>query len=726
MHKKILSSIIFASLLFSINVFAQDEYENETLPSTQYTPSYQGNVNTQEVGQNYLQGNSNFVQTINKNDLQTYCPYQFTKTLKQGDRGNDVKILQAILNSDARTIVTTQGPGSPNNETTLYGTATKDAVKRFQALFITPELGSYAIPIANGVLGPKTRIFINAICNDERFVSGNSSGQSIISTPVSSYTQSQNVNYTQNRGAVTATTNTQTQTAPNAQCTNAIPFTVNLQANTKTVKCDTESGVCESFKVFINTTQPVTSIGGKALAVTNGTVGDLRRLAPTQFLAIIVPSEKVKKVEVQVPGYDAELGTGIKSVCGAVNETASNEVPVFTSLETKTSTTTITTGNSDTASATAMLAQLNAQLDAAIKNIGNTSATTSAESQRLQQEKLELQKQIDELKKQQQNNQNCQQGQFGTVCQSPQQQQAAQQAQQNQDLMKALQGLSQGQNKPGQGQGGQQGNGGGNSGGDGQQTGPAQTPEKAMADTKKEAAKVDGKIADLESKVSAGTATAEEKKQLEALKDQKAGLTQDRVAIERSCEKKHVGNPQEIEKCKNSTDEQGAPKSGEVLEDGKNNNCDSYKLDSGSCKTSTKDDIAQYVEGGRKFVVIFNIEKEENVLIAPKKGQCSLAEFQKIASKITCYKNNLKCEGAEHKMEGAVFTMKTQVKSTDKEPGQTSCPNSNSQTKSTPVDRIGADAIKSYVPGTSVTPGGGTYKQPSVKSLECSIFGIRC
>jgi hypothetical protein len=70
-----------------------------------------------------------------------------TRTLKYNMRGEDVKALQIYLNAHGYVIVK-KGPGSPGNESTYFGLATKKAVIKFQKANGLK---------ADGSVGPKTR-----------------------------------------------------------------------------------------------------------------------------------------------------------------------------------------------------------------------------------------------------------------------------------------------------------------------------------------------------------------------------------------------------------------------------------------------------------------------------------------------------------------------------------------------------------------------------------------
>ncbi len=77
----------------------------------------------------------------------------FTRNLKVGSTGSDVKCLQAVLNTSASTQVATTGAGSPGNETVNFGPKTLAAVQKYQAAHgHTPA----------GQVGPLTRADLNA------------------------------------------------------------------------------------------------------------------------------------------------------------------------------------------------------------------------------------------------------------------------------------------------------------------------------------------------------------------------------------------------------------------------------------------------------------------------------------------------------------------------------------------------------------------------------------
>lgn len=80
----------------------------------------------------------------------------FYRDLKLGDSGMDVLALQKILNRSGIIIATT-GPGSPENETSLFGAKTKNAVIRFQEQYRDEILSPSGLQRGTGYVGAKTR-----------------------------------------------------------------------------------------------------------------------------------------------------------------------------------------------------------------------------------------------------------------------------------------------------------------------------------------------------------------------------------------------------------------------------------------------------------------------------------------------------------------------------------------------------------------------------------------
>jgi peptidoglycan hydrolase-like protein with peptidoglycan-binding domain len=85
----------------------------------------------------------------------------FTRTLTLGSRGQDVLILQKILNSNSSTSLTGIGPGSYGLETTYFRERTRQAVIKFQNLYADRILTPVGLPEGTGIVGPSTRDFLN-------------------------------------------------------------------------------------------------------------------------------------------------------------------------------------------------------------------------------------------------------------------------------------------------------------------------------------------------------------------------------------------------------------------------------------------------------------------------------------------------------------------------------------------------------------------------------------
>lgn len=87
----------------------------------------------------------------------------FNKNLKIGDKNEDVRILQKILNKNSATRVSPSDDGSPGNETSFFGALTKNAVIKFQELYASDILRPFGLESGTGFVGEATRLKLNSI-----------------------------------------------------------------------------------------------------------------------------------------------------------------------------------------------------------------------------------------------------------------------------------------------------------------------------------------------------------------------------------------------------------------------------------------------------------------------------------------------------------------------------------------------------------------------------------
>jgi len=92
------------------------------------------------------------------------CSFVFSRNLLKGTMGSDVKNLQTVLNYTPLTQVAQTGAGSPNDESTYFGNATKNAVIAFQNIFANQILTPIGLTSGNGYVGSATRAFLNGLC----------------------------------------------------------------------------------------------------------------------------------------------------------------------------------------------------------------------------------------------------------------------------------------------------------------------------------------------------------------------------------------------------------------------------------------------------------------------------------------------------------------------------------------------------------------------------------
>lgn len=113
----------------------------------------------------------------------------FNTNLKIGDKNEDVRELQKILNKNPATRVSSFGVGSPNNESDFFGKLTKNAVIKFQELYASDILRPSGLVSGTGYVGTATRLKLNSLSKlnqTEAVVSKNSSSSvsyKVISKP---------------------------------------------------------------------------------------------------------------------------------------------------------------------------------------------------------------------------------------------------------------------------------------------------------------------------------------------------------------------------------------------------------------------------------------------------------------------------------------------------------------------------------------------------------------
>lgn len=118
---------------------------------------------------------------------QNFCPgFEFIRNMQKGVNGQDVLVLQKILNLDSRTQIAQSGVGSKGQETKIFGEKTREALKRFQALFIEYTL------TADGIFQGRTRELISNMCAGVGIQTFKTSSTSAITDFFSTRTESTN------------------------------------------------------------------------------------------------------------------------------------------------------------------------------------------------------------------------------------------------------------------------------------------------------------------------------------------------------------------------------------------------------------------------------------------------------------------------------------------------------------------------------------------------------
>ncbi len=131
----------------------------------------------------------------NKAIAQSSSTMSFTRNLKIGDQGPDVKLLQQILNIDPVTAVAVSGIGAVGKETATFGAMTQRAVIRFQKKYAAMTLTPIGLVEGTGYVGSLTRSALASVFNTKSGASKNTSNN----TNSTNQTNTGGVNYTPNQ-----------------------------------------------------------------------------------------------------------------------------------------------------------------------------------------------------------------------------------------------------------------------------------------------------------------------------------------------------------------------------------------------------------------------------------------------------------------------------------------------------------------------------------------------
>lgn len=145
--KNVAAVLLGLGMILSVFAFA-------TPANAQSTGDLQAQINALLAQISALQGSSS----------STSCAFTFTANLKVGSKGAEVMNLQKFLNKWPETQVAVSGAGSPGNETSTFGPATKAAVIKFQEKYAADILTPVGLSKGTGNWFASTRAKANALC----------------------------------------------------------------------------------------------------------------------------------------------------------------------------------------------------------------------------------------------------------------------------------------------------------------------------------------------------------------------------------------------------------------------------------------------------------------------------------------------------------------------------------------------------------------------------------
>ena len=153
------------------------------LVSVEFTPGNTRDSNVAALGGiDLLSGvtNASFNLGGDGASVHSFSSFIYTRNLKLGSRGEDVRQLQKFLN-ELKFTIAISGSGSPGNETDYFGNLTKQALIRFQEAYAADILAPVGLIRGSGYFGPSTRTKIQLLSATGLLIG--SSGQVLLPPP---------------------------------------------------------------------------------------------------------------------------------------------------------------------------------------------------------------------------------------------------------------------------------------------------------------------------------------------------------------------------------------------------------------------------------------------------------------------------------------------------------------------------------------------------------------
>ena len=123
------------------------------VPQAQAQSNADLNAQIQQLLKNIAELQAKLGQSGSATQNSAYANYTWTRPLSIGMTGEDVRMLQRLLNSDMATQVAVSGAGSPGNESTYFGPATRAAVIKFQNKYRSEVLAPSGLTSGTGFFG---------------------------------------------------------------------------------------------------------------------------------------------------------------------------------------------------------------------------------------------------------------------------------------------------------------------------------------------------------------------------------------------------------------------------------------------------------------------------------------------------------------------------------------------------------------------------------------------